>query len=262
MTEVPAKRTESEVPALPTNDAFGVFSEIDQETIAIYRPQYKGDKDKELKKGLITMNGEDQAETINAVLLRIANRGNMKWPEVFDIDTKEPECFSDAQGQGPIGGTSPETFDTCAECGKANFDMWWNKYKKKSPCARVIEGLWFDLERERLFLWNYSRKNLQLVFRKLQPLYREKVKDLDQSKQATWQYAITLGVEEDGMAYRPTFDLGEKLKKDMVVEMEQLHNIFAPSFLSRTQYQPGEVAPKGDEVKTAKKTQSDSDLPF
>jgi hypothetical protein len=259
-------KSESGVPAKPfdTTDPFAVFNEVDQESIAIYRPQYHGNKEAGLKKGLWTLPGDEQCDTINAVLLRIANRGNQKWADPYDENQKVPDCFSDQEGWKSIGGGAPETAPTCAECGKANLSDWWQKNKTRPPCAGVSEALWYDHDRERLFLTSYSRKNREIVFKKLPPLYREHIKEIDQSKQITWQFVVTLGIEEDGMAYRPTFEIGEQLDKEMLGEMENLHNIFAESFVKRIPFRPGG---NGDDTVTGKSAPSgsaedNSDIPF
>jgi len=260
MSNLPAE-AQNNLPALPTDDPFAVFNEAaDTGGVVNYRVQYHGDKEKGLKKGFITMAGTEQTDMVNAVLLRIANRGNVKWSDPFDPKEEMPLCYSSADGWRAENGTQMETAETCAECGLSSMD-YWREHKKKPPCAALTEVLYFDRDRMRLFVMPYSRKNRDLLF-KVQDQYRNKMKDANQEQQITWQFGVTLGMEEDGIAYRPTFVVEDKLDDELLSEIILMHNAFAPNFVAHRPFQPkddgDEQQPAGEEVKQGK----DDDLPF
>lgn len=199
-------------------------------------------KDAKFKKGLLSIAGERQVESLDFVLLGARYMGNVMYPEKFDVDNK-PLCVSDIDGYGPIGGEGMIDIPTCNDCGRS--DMSWMRSHfdekgkaEKPPCAKVNALLGYSCEDEFPFIMRVSRRARTVQFKALRTALKRKVMKAHPGAQVNWCFKIRLTVEAYDTYYVPVFTiLDEMLSIDEAKQMAKIWEVAHPLFFGATMEQ-------------------------
>lgn len=242
------------LPSKEVLDPSGIGGDDMNDIMPVYRIEYKTKKDlpADFKKGLWTLAGEEQSEKVEFVLLADRYAGNIRFPDEYDPEVKEPLCRS-SDGKAPDGGTEMEKMD-CDKCGKSEM-AWFEKFNEKPPCQKTQTLLAWDWTRKRPFIMTVRRKARNGAFRSLRSNLKQKVLLGFRGIHPYHCFLVTMGTEDYGVGYLPTFDITKPLSETDARGMQKFAHELIPSFL-------GVRLEALDKDVVGGPTDKDDDLPF